>query len=119
MENGLCKFKLSNFLNSRVVDLENADGVTEKGIFIPIDINGLFLTKRNQVIAWLYMNKKLHDTGDGYSHYMKLKIDSRLSKKLLELGYKTPYIGSCKPSKFATSYYKTYSQKNNRVERDD
>ena len=34
MSNYMAKFKLSNYINSRVVEIENDDGVKEKGIFI-------------------------------------------------------------------------------------
>lgn len=103
MNNYVAKIKLSNFLGSKVVDLENDEtGELEKGIFIPIELNSLFLTPRNQVIAWAFVNEKLHDTGDGFSHYLKLKTDKYHIKKLNDLGYETPYLGSMKTSTFFT-----------------
>lgn len=83
----MAKFKLSNYINSRVIDIENDDGVMEKGIFIPIEINGLTLTPRNQVISHLFVNEKLHDTGDGYSHYIKMKTNHKHVEELDRMGY--------------------------------
>ena len=110
MNNYLAKVKLSNYINSRVIEVENDDGEREKGIFIPIDINGLFLTPRNQVISWLFVNERLHDTGDGFSHYMKLKSDAKHVEYINALGYTTPYIGVMRSSTFQTKYHDTYSK---------
>lgn len=107
--NYLAKLKLSNYINSRVIEVENDDGVTEKGIFIPIEMNALFLTPRNQVISWVFVNEKLHDTGDGYSHYLRLKSDKRHVEYLKSLGYDVPYLGNMKTSTFETKYHQKYS----------
>ena len=109
MNNYVAKLKLSNFLGSKVIDYENDEtGEFEKGIFIPLDLNGLFLTPRNQVIAWAFVNEKLHDTGDGFSHYLKLKTDKHHIKLLNELGYEAPYLGSMKTSTFFTQSQAKY-----------
>ena len=110
MNNYLAKVKLSNYINSRVIDVVNDDGEMEKGIFIPIDINGLFHTPRNQVISWLFINEKLSETGDGFSHYIKMKTDSKHLEKLNALGYTTPYIGVMRSCTFFTKYHDTYSK---------
>ena len=108
--NFLAKFKLSGFLNSRVMDIENDDGVMEKGIFIPIEMNELYVTPNNQVIAWLFVNERVHDTGDGYSHYIKLKLSKKHIDYLRELGYDSPYVGLMKSSK----YFGNNFRKNNK-----
>lgn len=105
MNNYLAKVKLSNYINSRVIDIENDDGVMEKGIFIPIEINGLTLTPRNQVISWMFVNEKLHDTGDGYSHYIKIKTNHKHVEELDRMGYSVPYVGSMKSSEYITQYH--------------
>lgn len=104
--NYIAKLKLSNYLNSRVIEVENDDGIMEKGIFIPIDMNGLVLTPRNQVISWLFVNEKLHDTGDGYSHYLRIKTDIDHVKSIKDMGYDVPYMGNMKSSFFTTQYHK-------------
>ena len=106
MSNYLAKFKLSNYINSRVVEIENDDDVMEKGIFIPIEINGLTLTPRNQVISHLFVNEKLHDTGDGYSHYIKMKTNRKHVEELDRMGYSVPYVGGMKSSEYVTQYHK-------------
>ena len=106
MSNYLAKFKLSNYINSRVVEIENDDNVMEKGIFIPLEINGLTLTPRNQVISWMFVNEKLHDTGDGYSHYIKMKTNHKHVEELDRMGYSVPYVGSMKSSEYVTQYHK-------------
>lgn len=111
MANGyVAKLKLSNYINSRVVDLENDDGEIEKGIFIPIEINGLFLSPRNQVISWLFLNEKLHDTGDGYSHYLRMKSDKKHVEYINSLGYNVPYLGLMRRNIFQTKYFEKYSK---------
>ena len=110
MNNYLAKVKLSNYINSRVIDIENDDGEKEKGIFIPIDINGLFLTPRNQVISWLFVNERLSETGDGFSHYIKMKTDNKHLEKMNALGYTTPYIGVMRSCTFYTKYHNAYSK---------
>jgi len=113
MNNYVAKIKLSNFLGSKVVDLENDEtGELEKGIFIPIELNSLFLTPRNQVIAWAFVNEKLHDTGDGFSHYLKMKTDKHHVELLDKLGYKAPYLGSMKTSTFYTQNQAKYENMN-------
>lgn len=109
MNNYLAKFKLSNYINSRVMEITNDDGELEKGIFIPIEINGLFLTPRNQVISWIFVNERLHDTGDGYSHYMKMKTDKKHVEYLDNMGYSTPYVGVMRSCSFSTKYHETYA----------
>lgn len=110
MNNYLAKFKLSNYINSRVMEITNDDGELEKGIFIPIEINGLFLTPRNQVISWIFVNERLHDTGDGYSHYMKMKTDKKHVEYLDNMGYSTPYVGVMRSCSFSTKYHETYAK---------
>jgi hypothetical protein len=116
MSNYLAKFKLSNYINSRVVEIENDDGVMEKGIFIPIEINGLTLTPRNQVISWMFVNEKLHETCDGYSHYIKMKTNHKHVEELDRMGYSVPYVGSMKSSEYVTQYHKKmYNYNSTRV----
>lgn len=104
IDNFLAKIKLSAYINSRVIEVENDDGVKEKGIFIPIEINELFLTPRNNVISWVYMTQKMYEPIDGLTHYAKMKVSMEHLDKLSVMGYKPPYLGGMKPIKFFTSY---------------
>ena len=104
IENFLAKIKLSSYINSRVIEVENDDGIKEKGIFIPIEINELFLTPRNNVISWVYMTQKLYEPIDGLTHYAKMKVSRNHLDKLGVMGYKPPYLGGMKPIKIFTSY---------------
>lgn len=105
MNSYVAKIKLSNYINSRLIELENDDGVMEKGIFIPIELNELFVSPRNQVISWMFVNEKLHDTGDGYSHYLKMKSSKKHVDYINSLGYETPYMGNMKSNVFTTQYH--------------
>ena len=104
IDNFLVKLKLSDFIDSRVIEVENDDGVKEKGIFIPVEINDLFITKRNTVIAWMFATRKFYEPIDGLTHYLKLKTSREHLQKLRDLGYEPPYLGGMKPSYIITDY---------------
>lgn len=101
MSNFIGLLKLSAFLNSRVVELENDDGVKERGIFIPEEINGLYISPRHQVMTWFFANERVHDLGDGFTHYVKLKNTSKNIQRMKDLGYKVPLIATMRPSEFS------------------
>lgn len=116
--NYIARLKLSNFIGAKIIELDNDETMNkEKGIFIPIELNGLFVSPRNQVFAWFFVNEKLHDTGDGYSHYMKLKTNKKHVEKLDKLGFATPYIGAMKTSTYFTSSQSKFTGNNGKEER--
>lgn len=104
IHNYLIKLKLSSFINSRVIELENDDGVKEKGIFIPLEINNLFVSTRNTVISWIFATEKMRESIDGLSHYLKMKTSHEHLDKLKNLGYEPPYLGGMKQTNITTNY---------------
>ena len=111
VDNFLVKLKLSSFLNSRVIDVEDDDGVREKGIFIPIEINNLFLSTRNTVIAWMFATKKFSCPIDDMTHYLKLKVSKTHVDKLKRLGFEPPYLGGMRKTNIYTGYQMKYKKK--------
>lgn len=118
MNNYLCRFKLSNFLDSRIIDIENDEtGRLEKGIFIPLDRNDLFVTRNNQVIARLLVLKRRF-TGDGNTHHIKPAY-SKVHRDTIEgLGFSVPFLATMKPTRIFDNYQSnTYNDDND--EEDD
>ena len=73
-KNYTMRLVLTNFIGSRVVDFENEDGISEKGVFIPFEMNGLHETERGNVAAHFFVTERMTATKDGSSHYVKLKM---------------------------------------------
>lgn len=101
---------LTKFIGSRVVDFENADGVLERGVFIPMDNNGLYEKKDGAIEFSAFVTENMHSPNDHRSHYVKLKLPKDRIHKLEDWGYKAPYLGSLKIShpkfeKDNTHYY--------------
>lgn len=88
------RVKLSNFIDSRIVELEDDNGVMEKGIFIPIDKNALYVNEHKNVYFSAFVTEKMSNTGDNASHYLKQKTNKEHIKFLNDLGYKAPHLGS-------------------------
>lgn len=89
---------LSKFIDSRIIENEDSNGVSELGIFIPIQKNNL-TQYRGSVYFNAFVTEKMYDTGDNKSHYIKQKVTKEHIKKLNELGYESPYLGSLKVEK--------------------
>lgn len=100
----LVRIKLTNFINSRIIDQDNGDGHIEKGLFIPLEINGLSKTSMNQVFAFGFVNPKMHDTGDGYEYYIKQMLSKDIMRKQFELGYTPPYLGNMRKTNYKQNY---------------
>lgn len=88
------RVKLSNFIDSRIVEQEDDNGVIEKGIFIPIEKNALYVNDHKCVYFSAFVTEKVSNTGDGASHYIKQKTNKAHIERLNSLGYKTPNLGS-------------------------
>lgn len=88
------RVKLSNFIDSRIIEQEDDNGVREKGIFIPIDKNALYVNDHNCVFFSAFVTEKIANTGDSASHYLKQKTNKQHVAMLDSLGYKTPNLGS-------------------------
>lgn len=98
--NYMMNLKLTNFIGSKVIMVENADGIEEKGVFIPLDMNDLKVTDKGHVYANAFVSEKKTNTLDDNSHYIKQKASKAHVKMITELGYKMPYLGSLRPSKY-------------------
>lgn len=107
-KNYTLRILLTNFLGSRVMDIENQDGIMERGVFIPLDINGLHETDRGNVAFYAFVTERMTACIDGSSHYVKLKMNADSLKRINEMGYETPYIGNMRPSNIKPSYQTDY-----------
>ena len=106
---------LTNFLGSRVIDFENEDGISEKGVFIPFSLNGLHETERGNVSAHFFVTERLTACRDGSSHYVKMKMSKDSLSYINNLGYETPYVGSMRPSNIKPSYQVDCERNNGKV----
>lgn len=103
-KNYVLRLKLLSFIGSKIVEIENDEGFMEKGVFIPLDINGLHVTDRGNVSLYAFVTERLAAAKNGTSHYLRMKISREALQKLYDLGYENPYIGEMKPS-FSTPKY--------------
>ena len=107
------RVKLSNFIDSRIIEQEDDNGVREKGIFIPIDKNALYVNDHNCVFFSAFVTEKMSNTGDNASHYLKQKTNKQHVAMLDSLGYKTPNLGSM----WEKNYRPRFQENPNRVSR--
>lgn len=85
---------LTKFIDSKIIEVENADGMTEEGVFIPIERNCLYRKDNGAIEFAAFVTENIHSPNDRRSHYVKLKIPKEDVFKLKELGYEPPYLGS-------------------------
>lgn len=97
----LLRLNLTALIGSRVVEIETVDGgTTERGVFIPIESGGLETSPNSKHITVKgFVNSANPDYASYSSHYITQKINKQTLKKLQELGYKTPFIGSLTPNR--------------------
>lgn len=89
------RFNLTAFIGSKVVEVEDADGNMERGVFIPIDRNALYEDPRTKhVMCEAFVNAKTSNTFDSKTHYLKQKTSTAHVAKINEQGYKIPTLGS-------------------------
>ena len=111
------RLKLSNFIDSRLQELEDNDGNMEMCLVIPIEKNSLDITKHNDVFCSMFVNEKTYETKDGYAYYFKQKTNSNHVAKLDSLGYKTPYLGYMTLSKYSPRFQSNiYNKKVKNIE---
>lgn len=97
----ILKIKLTNFFDARIIEDEDLEGHIEKGVFIPLDKNGLVISKHNVVNAYAFVNKAMAASEEGWSHYVQLKMRKELVEKMQSMGYKKmPYLGNIKPAAY-------------------
>ena len=118
-KNYTLRLLLTNFLGSRVMDVENQDGIMERGVFIPMDMNGLHETNRGNVAFHAFVTERMTACIDGSSHYIKLKMNADSLKRINEMGYETPFIGSMRPSNIKPSRQLEYMKSGGRVKSSD
>lgn len=92
------QLKLSNYLGSRILPIENDEGVIEDCLVIPIKRNDLSVSKSKNVYAKAFMTRSMNGNIKGWSHYLRMKVGREVYNKLLSLGYSVPYLGNAKPS---------------------
>lgn len=97
-------FKLSNFIGSRAIELEDDNGIMEMCLVIPIERNGLVVTSNKNVYCKFFINENRFDKTDKSTHYFRQKSNDSHRAKLSSLGYEMPYLGSMKPSKFNSKF---------------
>ena len=109
-KNYTMRMVLTNFIGSRVIDFENEDGISEKGVFIPFDMNGLHETEKGNVAAHFFVTERMTATRDGSSHYVKLKMPKESLDRINNLGFETPFVGSMRPSSIKPSFQLDYEK---------
>ena len=88
------RFNLTGFIGSKVVEVEDADGYMERGVFIPIERNALYEDEKTKhVLCEAFVNAKASSPYDAKTHYLKQKTSTAHVAKLNEQGYKIPSLG--------------------------
>lgn len=84
-------------MDARIINFENADGVTVRGVFIPLDANNLKEYKTGVVFAKAFVNPSNVSNSYGWTHYLQMKGEKSFVERIKELGYKgMPIIGNMK-----------------------
>lgn len=104
--------KLTSFMESRIINYENADGVTVRGVFIPLEANNLKEYKSNVVIAKAFINPSTVANSYGWTHYIQMKGEKSFVQRIKDLGYKgMPILGNLRKTKFAPKYVNNQAEK--------
>lgn len=92
-QNFILRFNLTGFVNSRIIYAENPDGVTERGVFIPIEENGLYEEANTKhVLCEAYVNPCSSYIGNK-THTLRQKFSKAFATKMKGLGYSNPKLG--------------------------
>lgn len=92
------RINLTSFLGGKIVHLDNDDGIPEKGVFIPIERNGLFVNADKKVIATCFANESYTLSEKNMSHYIALQVPRSQLEKLKSMGYEPPKLGGMYPA---------------------
>ena len=84
---------LMAFIGSKVIEVEDENGVLEEGVFVPIAKNELYKS-HGRVYFGAFITEKTYNTGDTKIHYIKQRVSKEHLAKLTSLGYKCPFLGS-------------------------
>ena len=93
---GIGKFRLTNFYDSEVIEIDNKDGVPVKGVFIPLGANDLKETSGGNVDAFFFINSSMIASSRGWTHFFVPARSKEYYYKMKELGYKLPVLGQMK-----------------------
>ena len=90
--------RLSHFIDARVIEMENADGVMEEGVFIPIKKNGI--RKRKTCISVGLIASELKRNTFSYSHCIRPYWGKGKEwwKQLAQHGYYPQILGNMRPA---------------------
>lgn len=105
--------ELSKFIDSRLIELPNDEtGGYEQGIFIPIALNSILVSKGNKVYVQLLARERRNKTS-WETHSLAVKYNKGEYKRMKELGYIVPYVGNMFPiRKFYASTKSTFFDDN-------
>lgn len=101
------RLNLTGFLGSRVITVDNDDGIAERGVFIPIGFNDLYEDPNtHHVLFDAYVNPTMRLTSNK-THNIRLKICREHLDKLKSLGFTNPYLGGMWINNSTMNYKKT------------
>lgn len=109
------QLKLSNYLGSRIMPIENEDGFIEDCLVIPLKINDLSVSKSKNVYGKAFMTRSMNGNIKGWSHYLRMKVGREAYDKMLSLGYSVPYLGNAKPSSWDLNLINTNERVKNKT----
>lgn len=90
----LVKFNLTGFLGAKVIEVRDDDENLVEGVFIPIERNYLFRSKKSKnIYCSAFANPNKRDSFVSATHYMLQHLPQEGVAKLRELGYKSPRLG--------------------------
>ncbi len=92
-QNFCMTINLMAFIGSKVIEVEDENGVLEEGVFVPIAKNELYKS-HGRVYFGAFITEKTYNTGDNKIHYIKQRVSKEHLAKLTSLGYKCPFLGS-------------------------
>jgi hypothetical protein len=105
-QNYTLRLNLTGFIGSRIIEIDNADMVTERGVFIPIDVNGLYEDSNiHHVLCDAYVNAIPFGNGNK-THNVRLKFKKNHLEKMKSLGYDNPNLGGMWVNQYQTKYQK-------------
>lgn len=114
---GYGKFTITNLFGAQIIEHYSEDiDATETGVFIPIERNGLELTRNKNVNCYFYICENLYPTSAQWTHYFQLAMPKDVFAKWRDLGYTRPYVGNMKSTNWG---YGTVNRIGGKVKRID
>jgi hypothetical protein len=103
MLNGyMISINLLKFIDARLLTIEeDENGERVEGLFIPIEKNGVRVTKKCAYMQ-AYMTPLRYTSDKHHSHYLRMQLPKNdYFKYVKELGYSAPVIGYSIPTTFS------------------